>query len=89
MSTKKRVTQILCIIDESDKNLNAELDKKPAIALQWRIYKEGLLRVSLQPGSPSRTWTKGKYKERAHAHVGQATAQKEVHYRMYQRAAQE
>ena len=28
MITKKRVTQILCIIDESDKNLNAELDKK-------------------------------------------------------------
>mgnify|MGYP003358261175 CR=1 FL=1 len=27
MITKKRVTQILCIIDESDKNLNAELDK--------------------------------------------------------------
>ena len=34
MITKKRVTQILCIIDKSDKNLNAELDKKPAIALQ-------------------------------------------------------
>ena len=27
MITKKRVTQIFCIIDESDKNLNAELDK--------------------------------------------------------------
>ena len=27
MITKKRITQILCIIDESDKNLNAELEK--------------------------------------------------------------